>query len=113
METLISVFSVSSVDFVKGFIVGLFVSLFLCFAFCKWFVNAKENLYKEKEQVFNTLLKENSENNAKSMQILERNYITQIQELKDLLERQKSIYETQRHIQATNDAAASAGVLKL
>ena len=113
METLISIFSVSSVDFVKGFIVVLFVSLFLCYYFCKWFVNAKGNLYKEKEQIFNTLLKENSENNAKSMQILERNYITQIQELKDLLERQKSIYETQRHIQATNDAAASAGLLKL
>lgn len=40
-------------------------------------------------------------------------YKEQIQELKDLLERQKSIYETQRHIQATNDVVASAGLLKL
>ncbi|MDY5822484.1 MAG: hypothetical protein SPJ83_06850 [Helicobacter sp.] len=95
METLISVFSVSSVDFVKGFLMGLCLSAIACFYFCKWFV---KYINRQSELLLNS---------HKDM------YKERTQELKDLLERQKSIYETQRHIQATNDAAASAGLLKL
>lgn len=71
MDTLISIFSVSSVDFVNGFLMGLCLSAIACFYFCKWFV---KYINRQSELLLN---------NHKDM------YKEQIQELKDLLERPK------------------------
>lgn len=68
---------------------------------------------KHKEKVLETLYKENQANNAKNIQELENNYILQIKELKELPDKQKSLYETQRHLQATNDAIAVASRFQL